>query len=496
MAYIVPLEQPLSESQAKLIAQVGSMKNLTDLSFLKKFKLKKDEEVSLFDYLIKVLRAMGIDPQILLTSFLNEFFRTDKMVEFLFSAIAKLAAAMYKKLDPNYELSFPLYACPGGQCALNEKMTDDQIVELVECNYRWLDSQTAIKEPLSIALTALKTRMIQELMILIFGKPKKNEAAVGTNGLVNDMGRLNELIEESVCGGNQIFSISVPASSNYGEIEYNRLQKVEQMKKGNLSFQITCQGVQISLPDDPMYLFKDVPPGFQGGQSVTPQAAMTNIFNYVSSQTQRKITGENSQSNAASAEKSFVQKFLETLISSITCLVSPYFVGFIGGIPGEAQGVAPQATQLLIDDLLTNGLLNAVFPNSVTTDPNTGNRVGEFVPATSCEITNSYDKENLTEAQKKKIALMTILCNLMLNMLIGYILAYVLEKVKEMIKKYIAKRAQARIQRKIDKMKKKFETSTVGRTTRKAEKTAHQVRLLQKIAKLLKSRKNSSVPKF
>ncbi len=496
MAYVVPLEQPLSESQAKLIAQVGSMKNLTDLSFLKKFKLKKEEEISLFDYLIKVLRAMGIDPQILLTSFLNEFFRTDKMIEFLFSAIAKLAAAMYKKLDPNYELSFTLYACPGNQCSLNEKMTDDQIVELVECNYRWLDSQTIIKEPLAIALTALKTRMIQELMILIFGKPKKEEAAVGPNGLVNDTGRMNELIEELICGGNQIFSVSVPASSNYGEIEYNRLQKIEQAKKGNLSFQITCQGAQISLPDDPMYLFKDVPPGFQGGQSVTPQVAMANVFNYVGNQIQRKTTGGSSQSNAISAEKSFVQKFLETLISSITCLVSPYFVGFVGTIPGEAQGVAPQATQLLVDDLLTNGLLNAVFPGSVTTDPNTGKRVGEFVPATSCEIINSYDKENLTEPQKKKIALMTILCNLLLNMLIGYILAYVLEEVKDMIKKYIAKRAQARIQRKIDKMKKKFETSMVGRSVKKAERSARQVRLLQKIAKLLKFRKNPGKPSF
>ncbi len=496
MAYIIPLEQPLSETQAKLIAQVGSMKNLTDLPFLKKFKLKKEEGISLFDYLIKVLRSMGIDPQILLSSFLNEFFQTSKMVEFLLSAVAKLAAAMYKKLDPNYELSFKLWDCPGTECSFNKNMTDDQIVELVECNYRWLNSQTNIREPLFLILEATKTRLIQELMILIFGKPKKDEAATGTNGLVTDTNRLNELIEESICGGNQIFSVSVPASSNYGDIEYNRLQKVEQVKKGNLSFQITCQGVQISLPDDPMYLFKNVPPGFQGGQTVTPQIAMANVFNFVGNQVQKKTTGETSQSNSASAEKSFVQKFLETLISSITCLVSPFFVGFVGTIPGEAQGVAPAATQLLVDNLLAEGLLNVVFPNSVTTNPTTGKREGEFVPATSCEIINSYDKENLTDAQKKKTALMTILCNLLLNMVIGYILSFVLEKVKEMIKKYIAKRAQARMDRKIDKMKKKFETSIVGRSAKKAERSARQVKLMQKIIKLLKFQKNPGVPSF
>ena len=72
MAYVIPLDQPLSESQAKLIAQMGSMKNLADFSFLKKFKFKKEDGMSMFDYLIKVLRSMGIDPQILITAFLND----------------------------------------------------------------------------------------------------------------------------------------------------------------------------------------------------------------------------------------------------------------------------------------------------------------------------------------------------------------------------------------------------------------------------------------
>jgi uncharacterized membrane protein YgaE (UPF0421/DUF939 family) len=62
--------------------------------------------------------------------------------------------------------------------------------------------------------------------------------------------------------------------------------------------------------------------------------------------------------------------------------------------------------------------------------------------------------------------------------------------------KYIAKRAQAKYQRKIDKMKKKFETSLLGRTAKKAEKSARQARLMLKVTKLLKSRKNPSVPMF
>jgi hypothetical protein len=490
MAYVIPLEQPLSETQAKLIAQVGSMKNLADLPFLRKFKLKKEDNISLFDYLMKVLRAMGIDPQILITAFLNDQFQTNKMVDFLLLATAKVAAAMYKKLDPDYELSFPLYDCPGTDCEFNKKMTDEEILELIQCNFRWLKSKNYIVEPLTDIMAVSRTRILQELMIIIFGRPKKDEAAVGTNGLVNDLNRLNELIEESICGGNQIFDVSVPPSNDYGEIEYNRLQKIEQFNNGNLSFQITCEGVQISLPDDPMYLFKDVPPGFQGGVFVPPQAAMQNIFNFVNTQIQKKTTGISSESNAMTAEKNFSQKLLETLISSITCLVSPYFIGFIGTLPEEFVPLSIQAK-----DLLQKGLLNVSFGETlVTTDPFTGKRVGEYVPATSCEITSSYDKENLTEEQKKKTTLMTILCNLLLNFAISYILSFIIKQLKKLIKDALVKRAQNKQDRKTEKIKKRFQESTAGQLIGKSERAVRQTKLMQKILKLLKPQTNHSVP--
>jgi hypothetical protein len=69
-----------------------------------------------------------------------------------------------------------------------------------------------------------------------------------------------------------------------------------------------------------------------------------------------------------------------------------------------------------------------------------------------------------------------------------------LEKVKDMIKKFIAKRAQAKIERKTEKIKKKYETSIVGRTAKKIERSQRQLKLLQSITKLLQPIKNSSLP--
>ena len=71
MAYQVPLNQPLTESQSQLIAQMGTIKNMVNFSFLNKIKIKKEDNISLFDYLIKVLKSMGVDPEILISSFLN-----------------------------------------------------------------------------------------------------------------------------------------------------------------------------------------------------------------------------------------------------------------------------------------------------------------------------------------------------------------------------------------------------------------------------------------
>lgn len=482
MAYIVPLEQPLSETKAKLIAQIGSMKNLTNLPFFKKFKLKKGDEISMFDYLLKILRAMGIDPQILLTAFLNELFSTEKLVELILRATAQLCTSMKKNLD-----STSTFVMPVGD------LDKDQKKELTAINYNFLNSGT-IKGPLTIGVEALKSRILQELMILLFGRPKKTEAAYGENGLAVDENRLNELIDESICGGGQIFSVSNPAYIDYGDLEYNRLQKLEQVKNGNLTFKVTCQGVDISLPDDPTYLFRTAPSGFQNSEPLSPQESMANVFNFVSSKIQKGVPGASSQSDAVSGGKSFTQKLLETLISSITCLLSSFFVGFIGSIPGAAQGVGPQAEIFLREGLL-NMLPNKIFNN--TTDPVTGKRVGDFVPATSCEITKgnsssgAYTKGNLTSAQAKKVSLMTILCNLILNMLIGFILSYVLEKVKSMIKKYIAKRAQEKAERKLGKIKNQYVSSVPGVQGEKTKKAQRQIKLLKKIIPALKPSENT-----
>jgi len=480
MAYTIPLDQPLSETQAKLIAQVGSMKNLADLPFLKKFKnfFKQGEGMSLFDYLMKVLRSMGIDPQILLSAFLNDLFRTEKLVELILRAMSQLATVAKVKLDQSASFTFP-----------EGDLSSDEKKSLSDINYNWLNTGLGglIKSTLVTVLEAVKIRILQELMILIFGKPRKSEAAYGVNGLTYDQARFDELMDEGVCGSS-IFSVSSPANIRNEDLEYNRLRKVEQMKGGNLSFKVTCQGVEITLPDDPMYLFRDAPPGIVSSSPVTPQEAMTNVFNIVGNQIQKGTSGGSSQSNAGSGAKSFIQSFLETFITSITCLLKPFFTGIVNMVPGAAMGLSGQAF-----DMLSDGIMKFIFNNSNQPDYG-GLETDAYHPYSSCDILkNKLDKNNLDNNQKKKTSLITILCNLILNMVLGFILAYVLEKIKKLIAKYIVKRAQEKMKRKIEKIKAKIDEKTGGKQRRRVEKSARQVKLMKKVIPVLSVAKNLAI---
>ena len=61
----------LTEVQSELTAKIGSMKSILALPSFKKPNIPKDLQISPMDYLLKVLSSLGIDPQIIFSSFLS-----------------------------------------------------------------------------------------------------------------------------------------------------------------------------------------------------------------------------------------------------------------------------------------------------------------------------------------------------------------------------------------------------------------------------------------
>ena len=74
-----------------------------------------------------------------------------------------------------------------------------------------------------------------------------------------------------------------------------------------------------------------------------------------------------------------------------------------------------------------------------------------FANGVSCCDVVGLDKKTMTNVQKKKTALLTILCNLLLNALLGFLFNFILGKFKKMISTFLAKRAANRLKRRADK---------------------------------------------
>ena len=73
MALKIPVSSPLTEAQAELTSKIGSMKSLLSLPIDVNLNIPKSQQISTFDYLIKVMRAMGLDPELIFNLFSDIF---------------------------------------------------------------------------------------------------------------------------------------------------------------------------------------------------------------------------------------------------------------------------------------------------------------------------------------------------------------------------------------------------------------------------------------
>ena len=76
MAVKSPVVSPLNESQERLLAQLGSLKNVLTLPFKTQLKISPDKQISSFDYLLRIAQTTvgqaAID--VLLKSFIDKIF--------------------------------------------------------------------------------------------------------------------------------------------------------------------------------------------------------------------------------------------------------------------------------------------------------------------------------------------------------------------------------------------------------------------------------------
>ncbi len=402
MAIDLPINAPLTDAQGELTAKVGSMKSLLALPSIRKRNIPKANQMSAFDYLLKVLEAMGLSPEIVFNAFLTKIFDEAGNLE------GKVLDAIGDSIGEQGKQLSPFINNPGA--------TKEQKKAYKTSNKAYIRS---VMTNSTTFLQTVKEKIAKDLLVMIFGPAKANP-----NSLNSSQAEVDALISNAVCGEG-LFSLSNDPIVRNQDIEYNRIKLREQLEKGEVVFEITCQDVKIKLPEDPRFIFNGGG-SFTSSSSVTsPAQSLSFSVQYVNNQVQRI----NNESNANKGGKKFLQILIEKLLSFISALVQPYLPFVFSKINATLPAIQQR---------------DFVFDN--------------------CEIANNPEDDSKKEFAKS-------LFNALMKDLLKLLLLFVIKKFKQLVANYFARTALEKQKRKLEKAKMKFQIfSKVADATDKIQK--------------------------
>jgi len=398
MALKIPVSSPLTDSQAELTSKIGSMKSLLALPIDIHLNIPKDKQISTFDYLLKVLRALGIEPELIFNIFLDKVFDTtgNFLEEKVIAAIADSIGQKGRQL-PNIN---------------NPAATQDEKDAYKISNRAYL---VGLIPP--TFTQAVKQQIAKNLTIMIFG-PKDGPTADALNS--NPVER-DRLIKDAVCGTN-LFSLSSDPIIRQEDVEYNRVKLKQQLEKGEVIFEVSCQQVKVHLPGNPGYIFGEgglftaastLPP--------TPTQSLNILVEHV------KNTGQriNNEENTNSIGKSFFEILIGKLLNYISSLVFPF--------------------------------LGPIF-TLIQNDPNAGAGSAGLnssnVAYSNCEIMNTANDPG--QDPKEKQEFLKSLANALLKELLRFLLVFAIKEFKSLVSNYFTRTAIEKQKRKSAKIKQKF----------------------------------------
>lgn len=411
----------LTDLQSELTAKIGSMKSILALPNIKKPNIPKAQQISATDYLLKIFSALGIDPQIVFNSFLSAILDEygTKLEDYVLGAIADSFAIRGIQISPFIN---------------NPAANDAEIAVFADANFQYLKDLI----PTTFLQTA-KQKIAKDLTIMIFG-PKDGPIAEALNP---NAAERDYLISNAVCGIG-IFAISNDPQLTDSDIEYTRIKKRKELEQGQVVYEISCQDVKITLPENPIIFFEGGGVNTVGQNlPLTPYQSIVNINQYVVTQTQRI----NNEKNSNKVGKSFLQILVENLINFSSTLIQPYLPNVFTTIE---NAVAVENN----------------FPAGSVSFPTI-----DFV-SSMCEI-NDLASSNLSEKEKKQKKEFTrSLLNALLKDLVKLLLVFGIKRFKKFVKDYFAKKATERQKKKLERARLKYENvfSKVRDTQDKVEK--------------------------
>lgn len=298
MAFQTPIGVPLTETQERVLSQLGSLKGFLSIPDKHNKTLDKDRQISSFDYLLRLtestIGASFID--VMLKDFISKLFdpNNDKLERFIIKSMAT-------SLEKN------------GKTISNS-----------QSNTEWLN-QNVLPE-LKITFRVAKALIAKQIITMIFGPKQKMDS---------DPVKQNALLDYASCS-DAMFSVSNDSSETDGDIESNLVELKKRLEKGEVQFTISCQDIKIKLPENIDGVFDNV---IQNNQNlsrppVNPAVFFDVISNHVGSETQRI----NEPSNSNAVKKGFLQILVEKIINLITPAIEPHIAFAITKINSGPNG--------------------------------------------------------------------------------------------------------------------------------------------------------------
>lgn len=280
-----------------------------------------------------------------------------------------------------------------------------------------LSNKEYLDKYLKPVLNAGKRALVAQIIKMVFG-PKEI--------MSSDPATQEKLLNSAACG-EQMFSVSNNPSVTSKQLEFNRVQLKKQLEAGKIELTVSCQKVEIQLPENFEEQFDLLPSsevGIPESQRPNPAESLVLLNNYVQSEMQRQRNEE----DATQIRQSFFQIMIEKIMQYISVAFS--------------ATPAIQSVFGIINTELTKTGQPTLNPQELLSSP--------------CQITaacKSGNKKDFEEKSSFSKSIIDSLYSLVLSMLIRKLISEAKAKIAKLIQEKAKEKMLKLIRRRKEKTK-------------------------------------------
>jgi hypothetical protein len=280
-----------------------------------------------------------------------------------------------------------------------------------------LTNEQYLTKYLRPSLSMGKRALVAQIIKMIFGPKEK----------INPDPEVQEKLLNAAACGEKMYSISNNPGVTEQELEYNRVELKRQLEAGKIELIVSCQKVEISLPEnfeDEFDLVSSEDLGIPESQRPNPAESFTLLNNYVKSEMQRQRNEEDS----TQVKQSFFQIVIEKIMQYISVSLS----------------VSPEMNQVF-------GVINAELIK-------TGQEPlsSKEILSSPCEICESCKSGNEKDFEQKSAFSKSII-NSLYSIVLSMLIRRLISEAKSKIAKLIQEKAKEKILKLIKRQKEQFD---------------------------------------